>query len=812
MIAHAPMSPSPSADVGANRHGAIHGGAILVATDGRVLPLRSAALCVRAGGGLAAVALTQRFTNPHAEPLAVTYQVPLPADGAVSGYRFRIGDREVRGEVARRSDARERFVRAVMDGHTAALLEQDRTSLFTQEIGNLPPGATIEIELQIDQPLVWSAEPRGTWEWRFPTVVAPRYLGAAGRIPDADRISTHTTLDPLAVTAALELTIDDVQHGIECPSHGVRIHGGEARTHVALAEANATLDRDVVVRWRVAGPHATTTVHRARPAEGHPLAADAFALLTIVPPVAATGRPHVPRDLVVLLDTSGSMSGAPLEQAQRLTCALVDQLDERDRLELIEFSTATRAWQTTPVAATAAQRTAAAHWVRSLRASGGTEMRTGIRAALAALRPEAQRQIVLVTDGQIGFESEIVAEIHGALPAGCRVHTVGVGSAVNRSLTAPAARAGRGCEIVIGIDEDPERAIAKLCAHTHAPLVVDVELDGEALLEHAPMHLPDLMAQHPATIAVRVRPGGGALRVRGRTEGGAWEQQLLLPPTSAADGNPAIVTRFGRERVEDLELRIAAGERGLDPQIEQTGLAFGIATRLTSWVAVDRVASVDPGAPTRHEVMPHGLPHGMSATGVGLRAPSSGAVDQLAAFALAGPSVREEEEAKKIERPMVARAVRRPAPAPSAPRSPAAAGAPMGAPPAARGRAMDDDEGAASDGGGHDESPRRTQAGTASGVLDVRTDVTRLADGTLVLEFTIPADVPGGGLDWTSPPTIELRFADGTVVTVAIDRARSTRDTRLTPGMRARLVCPGAPQGKLTLAVAAAGLLLLLRP
>jgi Ca-activated chloride channel family protein len=810
------MSPSPSPSE--HVHGANGSGAILVATDGRTLPLRSTAMRVRAGGGLAAVVLTQRFTNPHAEPLAVTYQVPLPADGAVSGYRFRIGDREIRGEVARRSDARERFVQAVLDGRTAALLEQDRTSVFTQEIGNLPPGATIDLELQIDQPLVWTSEQGGTWEWRFPTVVAPRYLGAPGRVADADRVTTRTTLDPLAVTAALELTIDDVQHGIECPSHGVRIHGGDAggdaRTRVELAEANATLDRDVVVRWRVAGAHAATVVHRARPAQGHPMAADAFALLTIVPPAAATNQPHVARDLIVLLDTSGSMSGAPLDQARRLTCALVDQLDERDRLELIEFSTAARAWQAGPVAATAAQRTAAKQWVGSLHAGGGTEMRTGIRAALAALRPEAQRQIVLVTDGQIGFESEIVAEIHGALPAGCRVHTVGVGSAVNRSLTAPAARAGRGCEIVIGIDEDPERAIAKLCIHTHAPLVVDVALDGDALLEHAPMHLPDLMAGHPATIAVRVRPEGGALRVRGRTASGAWEQRLQLPATGAADGNPAIVTRFGRERVEDLELRIAAGERGLDPQIEQTGLSFGIATRLTSWIAVDGVVSVDPGAPTRHEVMPHALPHGMSATGVGLRKASGGTMELLAEVSLgaasADGSAREEAKAKKMESPIVARSVRRAAPVPSAPPRPASASAPSGPPP--RARATDDDEGASADRGAHGESERLTQAGTASAVLDVHADVTRLADGTLVLEFTIPADAPGGGIDWTLPPTIELRFDDGTLVTVAIDPTRSTRGARLLPGMRAKLVCPGAPQGTLTLAVATSGLLLLLRP
>ncbi|HTJ84575.1 MAG TPA: VIT domain-containing protein, partial [Polyangiaceae bacterium] len=138
----------------------------LVPSDGKTLPLRGAAIVADARGGLARVRFEQRFENPHAEPLAVTYKLPLPADGAVGGFAFRIGDRRIVGRVEGKKAAREIFEQAVLDGKTAALLEEERSSLFTQELGNIPPGAEIVCEIEIDVPLKYLAE--GAWELRFP--------------------------------------------------------------------------------------------------------------------------------------------------------------------------------------------------------------------------------------------------------------------------------------------------------------------------------------------------------------------------------------------------------------------------------------------------------------------------------------------------------------------------------------------------------------------------------------------------------------------------------------------------------------------
>ncbi len=622
--------PMPSPMLPSSAPSTSGSGGTLVTLDGRALPLRRADLRVRACGGVARTVLEQQFVNPHAEPLRVTYTLPLPADGAVSGFRFQIDEQVIVGEVDRRSRARERFEEALVNGHTAALVEQERSSVFTQEVGNIPAGATVIAILEIDQPLHWrsnAGQGHGGWEYRFPTVVAPRYLGAEGRVTDAARIEVAVADRRRPIAMSLSLRIDEslaVGGQPSSTSHALSsVREGEAHT-VALAEGSAALDRDVVVRWPVTAPQVGLRVDAARAASTHATTADAYGLVTLVPPARPPAA--VPRDLIVLLDTSGSMYGEPLMQAQRITCALIDGLGDQDRLELIEFSTAPRRFHRKPLPATAKHRRKAIAWVQQLRASGGTEMRSGILEALAGLRAEAQRQIVLITDGQIGFEHEVLGEIAERLPPGSRVHTVGVGSAVNRSLTQAAARAGRGLEIILGIGEDPEAATTRLLARTDAPLVVDLELSGAALREHAPRRLPDLFAGAPALIAARLRPEGGELRVRGRTAQGGWEARVQVPARAPGEGNPGVVALFGREQVEDLELRHAAGgdAGAIDREIEALGVRFQIATRLTSWIAVSDQATVDPSDPTRREYVPQELPYGMSVEGLGLRAIGGG--------------------------------------------------------------------------------------------------------------------------------------------------------------------------------------------
>ncbi len=593
-------------------------GGRLVATDGRELPLASVHLATEAGGGIARTVLKQRFENTFDEPLQVRYLLPLPSDGAVSGFAFTVGEERVEGEVAPRAAARERFERALVEGRTAALLDQERTSVFTQHVGNIPPRTAVTAEITVDQPLRWLEE--GAWEWRFPTVVGPRYQGEPGRVPDAARISVPVAAGELQVRATLALSIGDRTTGsVESPSHQLWREG----TVHGLAEGSARLDRDLVVRWPVALPEVSANVLAARPA-GDTHGGDAFALVTIAPPNEAALAQA--RDLAFLIDTSGSMGGRPLEQAKRILGAMIGTLGPEDRLEMIEFGSAPRRWKAEPLLATEPNKQAARAWLEALRSSGGTEMRRAVVEALRPLRSGSQRQVVLVTDGYIGFEREIVETLLEKLPAGARLHTVGVGGSVNRSLTQAAARAGRGVEVIVGLEEDPDRVVPRLLARTTAPLVTDLVLEGSAIIESAPRRLPDLFVESPALFALRVRSQGGEVILRGATANGTFERRLTVPALAPGEGPRAIAALFAREKVEDLETHLTAGgdRPEIEKTIETTGVAFQISTRLTSWVAVSRSVTVEPGRAFRTVEQPHELPHGVSAEGLGLRAAAPG--------------------------------------------------------------------------------------------------------------------------------------------------------------------------------------------
>jgi Ca-activated chloride channel family protein len=620
--------PAPPADPSLDGHP--YRGAEVVTADGRSLPLVSATLRGTARGGIARLVLEQRFENRHAETLHVTYRMPLPADGAVSGYAFVIAGRTIVGRVQRRREAREQFERAVAAGHTAALLEQERADIFTQSIGNLPAGEALIARITVDQRLTWLAE--GEWELRFPTVIGPRYVAADDRPEDVRGTRVETT--PGAVAARIQIAIavaDELAAGRapSSPSHALAT-GPDGVTELRDV-AGARLDRDLVLRWPVAGPTTGVSLAVTRPERGD----DCFGLVTIVPPAPAARPRALARDLIVLVDTSGSMDGAPLAKAKQVIALLIESLGDADRLELIAFSSQPRRYKRAPVAATRGEKQAAIRWLRGLSAGGGTEMRSAVTAALQALRPDAQRQVVIATDGYIGGEDRLVAALHAGLPAGCRLHFVGIGSSVNRSLATAMARAGRGAEVICDLDGDPERAARRLLDRTRSPVVTDITLDGSAVIARAPDAVPDVYAGSPVVAAVQL--GAGELVVRGRTADGDWERRLRVGMPRPGDGDPAIAALFGRERVADLEARRFGGE-STDDEVERIGLAFQIATRLTPFIAVDESRTVRPAV--HHESMPQELPYGTTAAAFGLRsagAQHEGMIDVRNKTAIAGP-------------------------------------------------------------------------------------------------------------------------------------------------------------------------------
>ena len=286
---------------------------------------------------------------------------------------------------------------------------------------------------------------------------------------------------------------------------------------------------------------------------------------------------------------------------------------------MVAFSSGQVRYSPEPVHTTEAERRKARGWVESLAAGGGTELISAIEEALRPVRAAASRQVVVVTDGLIGFEAAAVRAIRDELPSQSRLHTVGIGSGSNRAFLRPAARAGRGVEIVIDLDETAERGLSRILAATSQPVVADVTIQGTAMAD-APPRLPDLLSGSPVLAGLRLRSDGGTLVVRGQTADGPWEQHVTVEPLPPGAGSDAVQALWARETIEDLELDLACGgtRKEIDARIEEIALEHSISSRVTSWIAIAEEPSVDPRAPIRVERIPQVLPYGMSAEGLGL--------------------------------------------------------------------------------------------------------------------------------------------------------------------------------------------------
>lgn len=604
----------------------------LVSLDGKTFPLRSVELRSHAEGGLAESRLSQTWANPHDEPLEVLYTMPLPADGAVVGYTVRMGDRVIEGEVRTREDAREAYREALEQGRTAGLLEQARDDTFVQKLGSLPAGVEAEIEIRVLHPLAFlpaaeaeEAEP-AAWEFRFPTVVGVRYQGEPGRVPDrADLDPDRGARSDVPTRVALRLTVGGLDAGRtpRSPSHDIRVEPSANGCAVTLDGASR-LDRDIVVAWDATGERLD-----ARLIEGGGLPGDdgRYALLTVTPPTRAEAT--LSRDLTVLIDASGSMSGEPLLHCKSIARALLESLDSEDRFELLAFASSVETLVGGPSPATPRMLKRAARRLDALRAGGATEMTGAMVAALSPLRPDSQRQVILLTDGFIGFEREVIGEVRRRLQPGCALHVVGIGAAPNRTLTRGLARAGGGVELFAGDTSSAADAASRLLQATVGPVLTDLRVGGSARIAQAPARPACVLAGQPAVVALELAESGGEIELEARLAGSdePWVRVLSVPPRSEAGGpgtSPlSLGALYGREAIADVELATAAALRHqrrdqADSTVKALGLRHRIASSRTSLVAVCDEPTVDPREPRRRRRLEVELPAGVSAEMAGV--------------------------------------------------------------------------------------------------------------------------------------------------------------------------------------------------
>src|ERR1700722_7583602 len=434
-----------------------------LATSRGNLPLDAVDVRAAIAGTSARVELTQEFRNPFDVPLEATYIFPLPDRAAVTAMRMECAGHVVEGVLRERSRAREEYDQAIAEGRRGAIAEEERPDVFTMRVGNIVPGERVTVRLVLAQPLPYAD---GAVTFRFPLVVAPRYIpgrplpgapagsGVAAdtdAVPDASRISPPVLLPGFPNPVRLTLSADIDPAGL--PLAGIRssLHataepaGADGHTIVQL-HPGERLNRDFILRLAVADQDRIATSLTLTPDPGEDPDEGTFTL-TLAPPDGSS-RPR-PRDVVLVLDRSGSMHGWKIVAARRAAARIVDTLTGTDRFAVLRFDNVV---ERPPdlgdglAGTTDRNRFRAVEWLARTDARGGTELLTpleqavrlvtGAAGAPAADAPEAERDsgrdrvLVLVTDGQVGNEDQILERM-GTRLARIRVHVVGIDQAVN---------------------------------------------------------------------------------------------------------------------------------------------------------------------------------------------------------------------------------------------------------------------------------------------------------------------------------------------------------------------------------------------
>jgi len=572
----------------------------------RPAPRLSAILTVTVSGPVATAHLEQRFRNTGDQWLEGIYLFPLPDDAAVDHLTMRIGDRLIEGRIAERQAAKRAYEQTKSRGNAAALIEGERPNLFTASVANIPPRADITVRLSFQTRAEWHGD---RYRLHLPTVVAPRYLpplviaetatGSANssvveRLVDGGRITPPIRIPGNGNPIEIAVTIDAGMplRLVDSDSHAIRIEemaGGATR--VRLETGAAPADRDFLLAW------APDIGAAPWPILFDEVIDDTRYLSLLVMPPNPDGvgaAPTLPRDVIFILDRSGSMHGESIEQTKTALADAIDRLDRRDRFNIIHFSNTTGQLFSAPKPATPNNRNQAKRLLRGITADGGTEMLPALRRAFdTGAAPDRLRQIVLLTDGAIGNERDVLALAAEKLGA-ARLFPVAIGSAPNTYLMSRLARFGRGKVTLINDPSQTGQRMADLFEHLSAPAVTDLSVtlpDGGG--EIFPLPIADLYRGEPLVVSARLAAtAGGSVQIKGRIADQEWAAAL---PLQDARSHHGIGRLWARDKIRWLQERaILDGADGLKAAVVPIALRHGLVTRYTSLLAVSETADRPP--------------------------------------------------------------------------------------------------------------------------------------------------------------------------------------------------------------------------
>ena len=607
-------------------------GSLRVEVDEQIVecPLKHTDVKASIAGFIARVTVTQTFHNPYDKKIEAIYVFPLPHTAAIDNMTMTVGDRRIVGLIKRRAEAQALYEEAIEQGKTASLLEQERPNIFTQSVGNIQPKDEVRIEISYVDVLDYDM---GTYEFHFPMVVGPRYIpgtptskipqlpdelkgkvgeseapldapsdgadpSGTGVAPDTDRVPDASRITPPAlkpgyrtahdISLAVSLDAGVPIQDFEIVNHKAAVERADASGATAvLSPADSIPNKDFVMKYAVVDekPEMAVLAHSNEPKQG-------YFMLMIQPKLDAELIKAPPREIVFLVDVSGSMSGEPTQKVKETMHHFLRLTKPNDTVQVITFAGFADKLFEKPVPATQANIEHALNFTQQIQGGGGTEMLKAIKLILnEPVDPKRVRIVVMLTDGYIGNEAEIVDEIDRRAGDQIRFSAIGIGSSPNRYLIDGVAKHGGGLAEMIALNTDPGPLVAQIADRIHRAQLTKIQIDwnGLSVYETYPRRIPELWAGRPVILFGRYGVGGSKkIELSGSAEGKSlkYTVHVTLPDTQPT--HDVLSKVWARKKIEDISAQLyAADAPEIIEEITDIALTHRLLTQYTSFVAVD---------------------------------------------------------------------------------------------------------------------------------------------------------------------------------------------------------------------------------
>src|SRR3954452_3698119 len=549
-----------------------------------ISPAVKSEVSITVTGPIVRTTVKQTFHNTTGRCVEGMYVYSLPELSAVDMLKMTIGSRVIVGEIREREQARKEFEQAKSEGRKAALVEQQRPNAFTTSVSSVMPDEDAVIEIAYQEMARYD---NGEYRLRFPMVVAPRYTPArtfaasvAAKLPFTPSGSNNNG-GTIALSVDLQpgYSVRNIASAQQVKSQTLR------NRHYRVTADSSTLEsgHDLELSWQPdlgTNPDATVLTEK--------LGEETYALIMVTPPAHSAVR--LPRETIFIIDSSGSMEGASMQQAKAALLLALDDLKSGDKFNIIDFDSTARPLFSDSKFADASSIAQAKEFVDTIKADGGTEMLAALQLAIPE-RPSTPsgtvRQVIFMTDGQVSNEQELFTFIHSRLGES-RLFTVGIGAAPNSHFMRNAARFGRGTFTYIGDVQQVQERMSELFAKLDAPVMTSINVhSSDATAESWPERVPDLYRGEPLVVAMRVHDTNAKITLHGSIGNDPWTKELTLPAPGTSEG---IARLWGREKIESLMDHITGGDdpHGVEAAVIAVALQHHLVSQYTSLVAIDQ--------------------------------------------------------------------------------------------------------------------------------------------------------------------------------------------------------------------------------